>query len=358
MRIAAVTHSRAICRVVACQGGGRIALEDRLFPAPGPSEMLLHLNVAGLCGTDLFKLVNDMVPAGTVLGHEIVGTVLALGSGVKGFREGDRIVVPHHVPCGACILCRRGNETMCAAFKENLMEPGGFADAILIRKRAVALAALSVPDALPDEAAVFVEPAACVLRGIERSGIAGEGVAVVLGAGSMGLLHLLVLRATRPDVAVIVIDPEPERRRLAERLGAVSAAAPGGDACAALGAAGHNLGADVVFDTVGGSEALSAAVTLTRPGGSVVLFAHAPHGAGAALDLNELFKSERRVVATYSGSLREQKAVFDLLCDGRLDPSPLVTHRMPLDDFDHGVELVRRRQALKVLFTPSRAAAS
>ncbi len=102
---------------------------------------------------------------------------------------------------------------------------------------------------------------------------------------------------------------------------------------------------------------LQTGLDLTRPGGSVVLFAHAPEGQNAALDLNAVFKSERRIIATYSGALSEQRAIFDCLVDGSLDPAPLVTHTMPLDDFDQGVALVVARKALKVLFTPSRQAA-
>ncbi len=140
--------------------------------------MLLKLRVVGFCGTDLFKLKTGTAPAGGVLGHELVGTVAALGEGVSGFALGDRVVVPHHVPCGECVLCRRGAETMCAIFKENLLEPGAFADHILVRPRAVAQAARKLPDGLSDESAVFMEPAACVLRGIDRSGLTGEGSAV------------------------------------------------------------------------------------------------------------------------------------------------------------------------------------
>lgn len=337
---------------VACLGGERTRLEARPLPSPAAGEMLLRLRVVGFCGTDLFKLKTGSAEPGAVLGHELVGEVMALGDGVSGFAIGDRVVVPHHVACGTCAYCRRGNETMCAVFKENLMRPGGFAEAILIGARAVALAARKLPDGLSDDAAVFVEPAACVLRGIERSGVI-EGVAVVLGAGSMGLLHLLVLRAVRPEVAVAVIDPDAARLALAERLGASACAAPG-EAGAAVRRLSAGLGADAVFDTVGGAATLSSGLTLTRAGGSVVLFAHAPENGSAALDLNALFKSERRIVATYSGALREQQAVFDLLVAGRLDPTPLVTHVMPLDEFDRGVALVTARKALKVLFTPSR----
>ncbi len=136
---------------VACTGGEATRLEPRPLPTPGPGEMLLKLRVVGFCGTDLFKLKTGAAAPGTVLGHELVGEVMALGPGVEKFTLGDRVVVPHHVPCGECVFCRRGNETMCAVFKENLMQPGGFADAILIRRRAVEQAAFKLPDTLSDE---------------------------------------------------------------------------------------------------------------------------------------------------------------------------------------------------------------
>jgi L-iditol 2-dehydrogenase len=340
--------------VVACCGGDRTALEARPVPKPGPGELLLRLRVVGLCGTDLFKLSVGSEAQGTVLGHEVVGTVIACGDGVTKFKQGDRIAVPHHVPCGECIYCKRGNETMCETFRENLMFPGGFADTILIRPRAVEFAAHVLPDKIADEAAVFIEPAACVLRGIHRSEITADGMAVIQGAGSMGLLHLLVLKAALPGVTVMMVDPVEERKTFALALGADAAAAPGKDAVEALGTLTEGAGADAVFDTVGGNGPLKAALSLCRQGGSVVLFAHAPAGENADFDLNDLFKYERRIIGTYSGALREQAGIYELIASGALDPSPLATHKMPLDDFERGVTLTRERKALKVLFTPSR----
>lgn len=341
--------------VVACKGGEAIALERRPVPRAGRGEMLLSLRVAGFCGTDLFKLKTGTAGAGAVLGHEIVGEVAETGEGVTGFSLGDRVVVPHHVPCGTCVYCRRGSETMCETFRENLMEPGGFADTVLIRPRAVEHAARRVPDDVTDAQAVFVEPAACVLRGIQRSGLGGDGVAVVTGCGSMGLLHLIVLRALYPDVKVAAVDPDRNRCAVAKVLGADAACAPG-EAADAVSALSGGIGADAVFDTVGGPRTLDAGISLSRHGGSIVLFAHSPDGARADFDLNTLFKYERRIIGSYSGALAEQDAVFELIASGRLDPTPLVTHTMPLDDFAEGVSLVVAQQALKVLFTPSRGA--
>jgi L-iditol 2-dehydrogenase len=280
--------------VAACDGEGGVRIESRPLPVPGVGEMVLRLRCAGLCGTDLYKLRHGTAAAGAVLGHEIVGSVAALGAGVRGFAIGDRVAVPHHVACGECALCRRGGEPHCPAFAENLLVPGGFAEWVLVRERAVRAAAFGLPPHLADEAAVFLEPAACVLRGIRQagqSGLAGppRGSVLVLGAGSMGLLHLLVLKAVHRNLRVAVCDPLPERLDLARRLGADAAAAPGEAIRLAVAEISAGLGADAVFDTVGGAGPAATALALARPGGSVVLFAHSEQGERAGFALNALF---------------------------------------------------------------------
>jgi L-iditol 2-dehydrogenase len=369
----AVLTTGELMTVAACAEGGAVRVESRPRPEPGPGEMLLSLRCAGLCGTDLFKIRYGTVPPGTVLGHEVVGTVEALGAGVTGFAAGDRVVVPHHVACGECALCRRGSETLCAVFRENLLSPGGFSDRVLVRERAVRRATFGLPDHVTDEAAVFLEPAACVLRGIRHARLAEMAspaapgpppVAVILGGGSMGLLHLLILKALFPDLRTAVSDPLEDRRDLALRLGADAVASPD-DARAAVEAMSGGfgglggLGADVAFDTVGGAGPLDAALALTREGGTVVLFAHAP-GSGssaerAGFDLNAFFKSERKLIATYSSALAEQREIYRLLATRRLDPSPLVTHRLPLSRLAEAIQLAHARQALKILLVPGEA---
>jgi L-iditol 2-dehydrogenase len=348
--------------VAACDGEGGVRIESRPFPVPGPGEMVLRLRCAGLCGTDLYKLRHGTAAAGAVLGHEIVGAVASLGAGVRGFAIGDRVAVPHHAACGECALCRRGGEPHCPAFAENLLVPGGFAEWVLVRERAVRAAAFGLPPHLADEAAVFLEPAACVLRGVHQSGLSGTptgGSALVLGAGSMGLLHLQVLKAVHRNLRVAVCDPLPERLDLARRLGADAAAPPGEAIRSAVAeiSAGPmgGLGADAVFDTVGGAEPAATALALARPGGSVVLFAHSEQGERAGFALNALFKGERRLLGTYSSGLADQREAYRLLVAGRLDPSPLVSHRLPLSRLAEGVALAGERRALKVLLAPDDA---
>ncbi len=340
------------CAVVVSEGGVSV-LRPVVLPTPGAGELLLRMRVSGLCGTDLWKLAHGGAAAGSVLGHEIVGTVIEAGPGAA-IAVGQRVVVPHHVACGTCALCRRGSETMCEVFRENLLLPGGFSERVLVRERAARLAARVVPPHLADEVAVFLEPAACVVRGIDRSDLLRAPAprsAAVLGGGSMGLLHLLVLRALDPALRVVVSDPKPERRRLAAALGAARVVDPRAESLPEAGRSlSAGLGVDAVFDCVGGAAALADGLAALRPGGSAVLFAHARAGETAGTDLNAFFKHEQRVIGTYSGGLAEQARVFDLLVSGRLDPSPLVTHRLPLAAFDDGVALCRSLAALKVLY--------
>jgi L-iditol 2-dehydrogenase len=342
-------------RVVACETGGRSHVETRTVRSPGPGQILVRTTFCGLCGTDLFKIVTGDLAEGAVLGHELVGVVETVGSGAERFRPGQRIVVPHHVACGTCALCSRGSDTQCATFRENLMDPGGFSELVTIRERAARLAARVIPDDVSDEAAVFMEPASCVLRGVDRAGLPAEGgCAVVMGAGSMGLLHLLVLRAVLPSLEILVCDPLTERLDLAATLGAAATCGPGEALRAAVDALTDRLGADAVFDTVGGAAVLTEAVAVTRPGGSVALFAHAGPGEAAGFEINPFFKHERRVIGTYSGGLGEQARVFDHIASGRLDASPLISHRLPFTRFDDAVRLALDRQALKILMVPDR----
>ncbi len=344
---------------VAVGAGGSVRLESRPRPEPGPGEMLLRLRCAGLCGTDLFKLRHATAPEGSVLGHEVVGTVEALGAGTTGFAPGDRVAVAHHAACGTCEICRRGNEPLCPAFRDNLLAPGGFSEWLLVRERAVREAAFGLPPHLSDEAAVFLEPAACVLRGVRHArlpetALAGSspGCAAILGGGSMGLLHLLALKAVHPELRVAVCDPLEERRDLALRLGTDAAAPPGPAFQEQIAELTDRLGADAVFDTAGGAGPLTEALAVSRPGGAVVLFAHADAGERAGFDLNAFFKSERRLLGTYSSSPADLREAFRLLVTRRLDPSPLVTHRLPLSRFGEAVDLARDRRALKVLLVP------
>ena len=160
-----------------------------------------------------------------------------------------------------------------------------------------------------------------------------------------------MLRASFPGARILVAEPDPGRRATARQLGADTVVTPG-ELADLLDPTDRRAGADAVFDTAGGQGAFDLALQATRPGGRVVLFAHAAQNARVTFDINAVFKSERQVIGAYSGSPAEQQRVLDMMIGGALDPSPLVTHRLPLDRAAEAVDLCRRRAALKVLLHP------
>src|SRR5207244_6121068 len=241
-------------------GAGRIAAGDWPRPAVGPGELLLRVRGCGLCGSDIAKIVAPDTRGPAVFGDGVVGDVVEAGEGVAGFAVGDRVVAAHHVPCGECHYCRRGSESMCRAFKESNLDPGGFAEFVRVPPPNVRHATFRVPDHLTDEEASFVEPLACCLRAVERARVQPGDTALVVGLGSIGCLFLQLF--ARAGAQVVGVDQDASRADLARRFGA-TAALPADAATLAREASGGR-GADHVMITGGAAAVLPWVVEAVR----------------------------------------------------------------------------------------------
>jgi len=330
------------------RGGGRLVAEDWPRPSIGDGELLLRVKGCGLCGSDIAKIVDPATRVPAVFGHEVVGEVVAVGSGASPYAVGDRVVAAHHVPCGECHYCRRGSESMCAAFKASNLDPGGFAEYVRVPPANVRHATFRVPPHVSDEAASFVEPLACCLRAVRRARVQPGDTAVVVGLGSIGCLFVQLLK--RAGAAVVGADALPDRAAFACGLGA-DAGGTLDDAAKAQRELSAGRGADHVILTGGGAAVLPWAVGALRDGGSVHYFAG---GAGEALPLplETLYHRELTITATYSSSPADLVAAFELIASGGLEVDRLITHRVRLESLASGVDLMRRREALKVYVTP------
>ena len=317
-------------------------------PSVGPGELLLRLRGCGLCGSDIAKITAPETRGPAVFGHEVVGDVTEVGEGVAGFEVGDRVVAAHHVPCGRCHYCGRGSESMCRAFKASNLDPGGFAEYVRVPPANVRQATFRVPAHLTDEEASFVEPLACCARAVDRARVEPGDTAVVVGLGSIGCLFVQLLR--RAGATVIGADPLPERADLARRLGAALAGEPD-VAASAVREMSEGRGADHVVLTGGGADALPWAVAAARDGGSLHCFAGGP-GEALPIPLGTLYHRELSVVSTYSASPATLARAFWLVAAGKIEVDILITHRVPLARLAEGVDLMRRREALKVYVTP------
>jgi L-iditol 2-dehydrogenase len=303
-------------------------------PVPGPAEVVCRVLACGVCGSDVTDWwVERKLPV--VLGHEPVGTVEAVGADVAGVAVGDRVAVHHHVPCGECRRCRRGHETMCERFRSSHLPIGGFAERLLVPEELVE-ELLPVPDRLDPVIATFVEPLACVLRAQDRAGLRAGDSLLVVGAGGNGLLQIAAAHARGVD-AVWVREPRPERRAFAEEWGAELHG---------------NEQVDVAMVCTPAPAAIAAASTAVAPGGTLCLYAPPSPGARLPVEGSEIFLRELAVTASYSATAVEMRAALALLADGAIDPAPLVTHRLGLDEVGRALELQRRGETLKAVIVP------
>lgn len=329
------------------QGNRQIRLNRLPLPRIGQGELLVKVKGCGICATDVSKVDNALARPPTVLGHEVVGTVAALGEGVRGITMGDRVVVSHHVPCYACQYCKHGNFSMCRTFKESNIDPGGFAEYIRVPALNVQYATFPIPPSLEDEEAAFTEPVACCIRGVKRLNPLLSDTVLLFGMGSIGLMLVQVLKLYR--ARVIGFDLLPDRLERAKTLGADLTLTPGRpDVAQAVQDATEGRGADAAILTAGGPRALTEAIELLRDGGVLVLFSSEPGHPRVDLDMHRFFYRELSMVSSYSPSPIELKEALTLLGDRTVRVKELITHRVPLADLDRGMRLFRDKEALKV----------
>jgi L-iditol 2-dehydrogenase len=311
-----------------------VRVEQAADPEPGSGDVVCRVLACGVCGSDVLDAwVARKVP--TVLGHELAGEVIAAGHDVEGVVVGDRVVVHHHAPCGECRRCRRGHETLCERFRATRLDPGGFAERVRISQE-LTLELLEIPEHLDPVTATFIEPLGCVLRAQDRAGLHAGDSLLVVGAGVNGLLQIAAAHA-RGVEAVWVREPRPERLELAEAWGAEHH--------------GNEL-VDVAIVCTPKPDAIAAAARAIAPGGTLCLYAPPSPGDPLPLDGTDVFLRELTITASYSAGPGDMRAALELIAGQRIDPRPLVSHRLSLDETGKALELQRSATALKVVVEP------
>jgi L-iditol 2-dehydrogenase len=321
-------------RAAVYRGAGQLRLEELPVPEPGPGEMLVRVDVCGVCGTDVKKIQKGLLAPPRVFGHEIAGSVARLGAGVARFREGDRVVLHHHVPCGACFYCRRHAYAQCEQYKRNGttagFEPsgGGFADFVLARDWIVERGAIAIPDGVSAEQACFVEPVNTCLKAVAKAGVAKGQSVLVVGQGPIGLLLLQLARWS--GACAFGSDPLPDRREVGRRLGAAAVIDPGGDVAREVRGLTEGRGADVALVAAVGQAPFDQAVAATRPGGRILVFAATSPGESVELDLGSLCPAEKDLLTSYSASVDVQDLAARLVFGREIRVAELVTDRYAL----------------------------
>ena len=317
-------------------------IEDTAEPSIGPGDVLVRVSRAGLCGTDYRIWTGDRpVSYPLVLGHEFVGQVERVGSSVTRVRVGDRVAVEPNYSCGRCPLCREGNRNLCLSRTAvGIDVDGGFAEVAQLPERCC----WPLQVAIEDEDVVLVEPLAVVVRAVKRAAPQAGETAAVVGAGTLGLLALQLLR--RHGVRVIVTGRTTRRFDLARELGADETCRVGETSLddTARRFSGRE-GIDLVVETAGTAEAVSQALALVRPGGRVVLTG-LPHEPTPVA----FFSVVRREV-TILGSMiyrDEFPEALRLIESRAVRTRPLLTHQFPLVAIDAAFTAHRDPTSIKV----------
>ena len=339
----------ATMQAVRFMGEGRIVLGEEPVPhLSGPDDVLIEVEAAGICGTDLQVLkvppghpIND----GVVLGHEYAGRVVDVGPGVRMVKPGDRVVVDANLTCGLCSYCRNGMSHKCAEMATmGIHVDGGLAGYSVAPERALH----KVPEDLSAEQAALVEPLACVVHGVDRLGPRPGDSAVVLGAGPIGQMFAQLLRAAgvRP---VIVSEPTPFRRNWAADKDA-RVVDPVGGGLEQVVREETGTGADLVVDAVG--TLLEQGLAVVRPGGTVLIFGQNKTHT-STITPYDLSHRELNILGSYIAPFCFPRAI-ELLSRGVVRAESLVSHRFGLGQVNDALELLRGGEAIKIIIDPRR----
>jgi L-iditol 2-dehydrogenase len=340
-----IDDRKAPCRTMRAavlRGQEDLRIEDVPVPTASPGELVLRVGAALTCGTDLKVYRRGyharMLTLDRLFGHEVAGTVVQVGDGVTAFSVGDRVLPLNSAPCDACFFCRNNQQNLC---DDLLFNNGAYAEFIRIPARIVGKNTLRIPDTIPFEYAALTEPLACVVRGLEESGVSFSAdsnavdaqTAIVLGAGPIGLLFIQA--ASILGLHVIAVVKRKDQIATARHFGAeqvlrISDVPDPVAAARALTPEGR--GADIVFEAVATPEAWQWAVQMARKGGLVNLFGGPPRGTTVSFDTNLIHYSDLTLKASFHHTPAAARRAFDLIATGRFRAQDFLTGTATIED--------------------------
>jgi len=335
-------------------GVKNLQVENTDIPKVEPGEVLVKVRAATTCGTDvkIFQrgYVNGVIKLPTVFGHEWAGDVVKVGDGVVWPKEGMRVRAGNSAPCLRCRMCQKEKYNLC----ENMTWLwGAYAEHIKVPARIVMLNTQEIPPSVTYEEAAITEPLACVLHGIEEAHIKLGDTIAIIGAGPVGLLHLLSAKKMGTG-RVIISDTVDERLQLAQELGADELInAKHEDATEKVKRLTDGYGADVVIEAIGSPATWEQALKMVRRGGTVLEFGGCPPGTEIRVNTELLHYGEVTLVGTFHATPAHFKKALNLIASGTLNVKPLITRKMKLDEIGNAFQiLTTSKRDLKIAILP------
>ena len=334
-------------------GPGDLRFEDIPVPEPEPGGLVVRVEAALTCGTDVKTLRRGhpvMIPhVPTVFGHELAGVVTAVGRGAPGVKEGDRIVAANSAPCGRCPLCAANRPNLC---EDLLFVNGAYAEYIALPPRLVARNVVGIGPRLAASSAAFAEPLACALLGVERGRVEAGMTVVIWGHGPLGCL--LALAAGQRGARVVIVGKAGWRLDRIRELGlGTCVAAPSvPDMVGHLRGLSGGRGPDVTVDATGRPEVWEQAIEGVGRGGTVILFGGCAPGTSVRVDTRRAHYEELTLVGAFHHTPAMIRRAVELLESKAIEPAGLLTHRMGLGQVKEALALMERGETMKVLVDP------
>ncbi len=329
---------------------GEIEIQEVPIPEPSGGELLVRIKSSLTCGTDLKAFIrgHSLIPMPGPFGHEFSGIVADKGKGVKKFKIGDPVMAVHSAPCLQCSYCRKGIFNLC----DNLMSEkvlGAFSEYILLPERVVKQNVFRKPESLSYKEAAFLEPLSCVVHGMEPLGLSKRDTVFIIGAGPIGLLHLLL--AKTKGARVIMTGLEEERLKTAKKLGADLAFDPSQTIKSVRDFTG-GIGADYVFECTGQPAIWEASTDYVRRGGTVILFGGCRAGTAVRFSAERLHYDEITLKGTFHFTPQDVKTAFLLLRNKAIDVRKLISGTYPLKDIQVVFSRLAKGEGVKYALAP------
>jgi len=331
-----------------------LRIQDVDIPEVEHGEILVRVKAATTCGTDL-KIyqrgyVSGVIKLPTVFGHEWAGDIVEVGEGITWLKKGMRVRAGNSSPCLRCYMCQKGKFNLC---EDMMWLWGAYAEYIKVPARIAMLNTQEIPPHVTYEEAAVAEPLACVLHGIEEAGVKLGDTVAIIGAGPIGLLHVLTVKKMGAS-RVIISDTVDERLQLAQKLGADETInAKTEDTVEETKRLTDGYGADVVIEAIGLLTTWEQALKMVRKGGTVLEFGGCPPGTEIRVSTEQLHYGETTILGAFHTTPTHFKKALDLISSGTINVKPLISNRTKLEDIKQAFEtLTTSKTDIKIAVMP------
>jgi len=335
-----------------------IRLEEVETPKIGPDEILVKVEIALTCGTDvkMYRRGHPLVTPPLIFGHEFAGVVAEVGRKVTRFKEGQRIVAANSAPCNTCYFCKIGKPNLCERLLETLIGfsvSGAYAEYVRVPASIVKQNTYELPNNVSFEEAALLEPLACVVNGNAEANIKIGDTVVVIGAGPIGLMHVQLAKISGAK-NVICTDLREERLKIAAEVGADTLInASEEDQLKRVKDVTDGLGADVVIEAVGLPQTWELAVDMTRKAGTTILFGGCPSGTKITLDTQRIHYEDLTIKGVFHHTPLSVKRAYELITSKLFNGRPLITDKMPLSEVEQALQRMIEGKCIKIALEPT-----